>query len=146
MRHCAQEPELDDAQNFSILQPGSSVATALSEGESKRKHVMILEVMGEQWRTVKIALRTVRPFVFESVRLDLGLLRLSDAHRGMRHPGLSSLSVVHCLFGPFGCSLDPPNELEVHKAVNSASMHADCAGGPGGPQPRGARGEHSSST
>ena len=95
MRHCAQEPELDDARNFSILQPGSSVATALSEGESRRKHVMILEVMGEQWRTVKIALRTVRPFVFESVRLGLGLLCLSDAHRGMCLPCVSSLSVVH---------------------------------------------------
>ena len=65
---CAQEPSLDDSKNFSILQPGSSVATALSEGESKRKHVVLLEVMGEQWRTVKVALRTVRPFLFESVR------------------------------------------------------------------------------
>ena len=44
------------------------MATALSEGESKRKHVVLLEVMGEQWRTVKVALRTVRPFLFESVR------------------------------------------------------------------------------
>ncbi len=66
--HSAQEPSLDDSKNFSILQPGSSVATALSEGESKRKHVVLLEVMGEQWRTVKVALRTVRPFLFESVR------------------------------------------------------------------------------
>ena len=65
---CAQEPSLDDSKNFSILQPGSSVATALSEGESKRKHVVLLEIMGEQWRTVKVALRTVRPFLFESVR------------------------------------------------------------------------------
>ena len=67
--HVSQEPELEEekAQNFSILQPGSSVATALSEGESKRKHIMVLEVMGEQWRTIKVALKTVRPFVFESV-------------------------------------------------------------------------------
>ena len=64
-----QEPELEEekARNFSILQPGSSVATALSEGESKRKHIMVLEIMGEQWRTIKVALKTVRPFVFESV-------------------------------------------------------------------------------
>ena len=67
--HVLQEPELEEekARNFSILQPGSSVATALSEGESKRKHVMVLEIMGEQWRTIKIALKTVRPFAFESV-------------------------------------------------------------------------------
>ena len=64
-----QEPELEEekARNFSILQPGSSVATALSEGESKRKHIMVLEILGEQWRTIKVALKTVRPFVFESV-------------------------------------------------------------------------------
>ena len=67
--HALQEPELEEekARNFSILQPGSSVATALSEGESKRKHIMVLEIMGEQWRTIKVALKTVRPFVFESV-------------------------------------------------------------------------------
>ena len=52
------------------------MATALSEGESKRKHVVLLEVMGEQWRTVKVALRTVRPFLFESVRLHNPLLAL----------------------------------------------------------------------
>lgn len=107
---------------FSVLQPGSSVATALSEGESRRKHIVMLEVLGQnvrcrtglagsrglssegwfrfggrvhggvgivtfgwnsrlaggstfhardgmQWRTVKLPLRTVRPFVFESVSL-----------------------------------------------------------------------------
>ncbi|CAK0786238.1 hypothetical protein CVIRNUC_009451 [Coccomyxa viridis] len=67
----AWEPELEEekARNFSILQPGSSVATALSEGESKRKHIMVLEILGEQWRTIKVALKTVRPFVFESIVL-----------------------------------------------------------------------------
>ena len=74
--HVLQEPELEEekARNFSILQPGSSVATALSEGESRRKHVMVLEIMGEQWRTIKVALKTVRPFVFESVSRHDALL------------------------------------------------------------------------
>ena len=54
---------------FSVLQPGSSVATALSEGESKKKHVFMLEMRGGKWRTVKIPLETVRPFVFDSVVL-----------------------------------------------------------------------------
>jgi len=51
------------------MQPGSSVATALSEGESKRKHVVLLEVQGMNWRTIKFPLETVRPFVFGSVAL-----------------------------------------------------------------------------
>lgn len=53
---------------FNIIQPGSSVATALSEGESKKKHVVLLEIMGEQYRTTNQALESVRPFVHESVR------------------------------------------------------------------------------
>lgn len=55
---------------FSVLQPGSSVATALSEGESRKKHVFLLEIRQKKWRTVKIPLETVRPFVFDSVALS----------------------------------------------------------------------------
>lgn len=54
---------------FSVMQPGSSVATALSEGESKKKHVFMLEMKRGKWRTVKIPLETVRPFTFDSVVL-----------------------------------------------------------------------------
>lgn len=54
---------------FSVLQPGSSVATALSEGESRPKHVQLLEMMGDHFRLVKLPLTTVRPFVFDSVRV-----------------------------------------------------------------------------
>jgi len=60
-------------KDYVIIQPGSSVATALSEGESKPKHVVILEVTGQhskpKWRTEKHRLETVRPFFFESVVL-----------------------------------------------------------------------------
>ena len=52
---------------FSVCQPGSSVATALSEGEAKRKHCYLLEVKADQYRLVSQRLDTVRPFVFESV-------------------------------------------------------------------------------
>ncbi|EFJ52429.1 hypothetical protein VOLCADRAFT_55838, partial [Volvox carteri f. nagariensis] len=52
-----------------IVQPGSSVATALSEGESRPKHALLLEVKGTNFRLQKFRLRTVRPFEFESVAL-----------------------------------------------------------------------------
>lgn len=55
---------------FSVLQPGSSVATALSDGESKKKHVFVLEIREKKWRTIKIPLETVRPFIFDSVTLS----------------------------------------------------------------------------
>lgn len=68
---CLADPweSIEGDGRFSVMQPGSSVATALSEGESKRKHVVMLEVLGHQWRTSKLPLETVRPFVFESVAL-----------------------------------------------------------------------------
>lgn len=34
---------------FHISQPGSSVATSLIEGESKEKHVLLLEIKVESW-------------------------------------------------------------------------------------------------
>lgn len=43
------------------------MATALSEGESKKKHVVLLEILGEQYRTVNLPLYSVRPFIHESV-------------------------------------------------------------------------------
>ncbi len=75
----AQAAESD--KSFSILQPGSSVATALSEGEAKKKHVVILEILGEQWRTFKFPLRTVRPFTFDQVCPCLHLPHHHAMHR-----------------------------------------------------------------
>ncbi|GIL78160.1 hypothetical protein Vretimale_7536 [Volvox reticuliferus] len=52
-----------------IVQPGSTVATALSEGESRPKHSLLLEVKGTNFRLQKFRLRSVRPFEFETVAL-----------------------------------------------------------------------------
>ncbi len=54
--------------DFEVLQPGSTVATALTEGEAKRKHAFLLEMLDDKFRTVKLPLETVRPFVYEAVR------------------------------------------------------------------------------
>ncbi|RMZ55726.1 hypothetical protein APUTEX25_005767 [Auxenochlorella protothecoides] len=68
---CLADPwdSVETGGAFSVLQPGSSVATALSEGEAKRKHVVVLEIMGHHWRTIKHPLETVRRFEFETVVL-----------------------------------------------------------------------------
>ncbi|XP_015161502.1 double-strand break repair protein MRE11 isoform X2 [Solanum tuberosum] len=54
---------------FHITQPGSSVATSLIEGESKQKHVLLLEIKGNQYRPTKIPLNSVRPFEYTEVVL-----------------------------------------------------------------------------
>jgi double-strand break repair protein MRE11 len=68
---CIADPweSIEGGGKFSVMQPGSSVATALSEGESKRKHIVLVEIMGQSWRTIKFPLETVRPFAFDSVVL-----------------------------------------------------------------------------
>ncbi len=54
---------------FYITQPGSSVATSLSEGESKKKHIGLLEIHKEEFRLKPIPLNSVRPFVMASIAL-----------------------------------------------------------------------------
>ena len=41
---CRIEPEWNGIQNFYVSQPGSSIATSLSEGEMAQKHVGLLQV------------------------------------------------------------------------------------------------------
>lgn len=73
---CKDETEdLRNPDNFAsgkmakVLQPGSSVVTSLSEGESRRKHMFLIEVKGINYRLVKYPFDTIRPFVFEQVVL-----------------------------------------------------------------------------
>lgn len=65
----ACEPTSCPQRGFTVCQPGSSVATSLSEGETRGKHVVILEVTGRAMHLVPVPLRTVRPFVMRDVAL-----------------------------------------------------------------------------
>ncbi|GKV42529.1 hypothetical protein SLEP1_g49922 [Rubroshorea leprosula] len=66
---CLIDPQEVSGMGFHITQPGSSVATSLIEGESKQKHVLLLEVKGNQYRPTKIPLTSVRPFEYKEVVL-----------------------------------------------------------------------------
>ncbi|CAO1416975.1 unnamed protein product [Diamesa serratosioi] len=67
---CRIMPEQNGTTGVFISQPGSSVATSLSEGESIDKHCGILKIHKKEFEMIPIKLKTVRPFVFESVDLD----------------------------------------------------------------------------
>ncbi|CAO1377706.1 unnamed protein product [Diamesa hyperborea] len=67
---CRILPEQNGKTGVFISQPGSSVATSLSEGESIEKHCGILLIHKKEFDMIPIKLKTVRPFVFESVDLD----------------------------------------------------------------------------
>ncbi|GLT74748.1 hypothetical protein SLA2020_465260 [Shorea laevis] len=66
---CLIDPQEVSGMGFHITQPGSSVATSLIEGESKQKHVLLLEIKGNQYRPTKIPLTSVRPFEYKEVVL-----------------------------------------------------------------------------
>lgn len=66
---CRITPEPVADKEYHIVQPGSSVATSLADGEAIEKHVGLLEVQGKEYNLTPISLRTVRPFVLGSVVL-----------------------------------------------------------------------------
>lgn len=75
----ACEPTTCPQRGFTVCQPGSSVATSLSEGETRGKHVVILEVTGKQMRLLPVPLSSVRPFVMRDIALREATPRL-DTH------------------------------------------------------------------
>ncbi|KOX68243.1 Double-strand break repair protein MRE11 [Melipona quadrifasciata] len=64
---CRITPEHIPETTYYISQPGSSIATSLSEGESKPKHIGILSVNKTQFKLQSVKLQTVRPFVFDNL-------------------------------------------------------------------------------
>lgn len=52
-----------------ISQPGSTVATSLSEGEMALKHAVLLQVYQSNYSVTPVPLRTVRPFRLEHINL-----------------------------------------------------------------------------
>ncbi|KAJ7151408.1 Mre11 DNA-binding presumed domain-containing protein [Mycena crocata] len=67
---CRIVPEPVAGKQYYISQPGSSVATSLADGEALEKHVALLQIQNKEFEMTPIPLRTVRPFVIESVVLS----------------------------------------------------------------------------
>lgn len=63
------KPEEIGGNKFSLLQLGSSVATSLSEGESKQKFIGLLEISNDTFQYTPIKLETVRPMIFKTIDL-----------------------------------------------------------------------------
>ncbi|EWC45692.1 double-strand break repair protein mus-23 [Drechslerella stenobrocha 248] len=66
---CLIEPRVNPEMGFSVIQPGSSVATSLCASEAVAKHVAILSVTGKQFDVEPIRLKTVRPFKMKEIVL-----------------------------------------------------------------------------
>ncbi|CAN8301931.1 unnamed protein product [Cochlearia groenlandica] len=83
---CLIDPQEVSGMGFHITQPGSSVATSLIDGESKPKHVLLLEIKGNQYRPTKIPLTSVRPFEYTEIILkDEGDIDPNDQNSILEH-------------------------------------------------------------
>lgn len=57
-------------KNFFVLQPGSSIATSLIASESLQKHVILLEIKNNTFKTTPIPLLSPRIFIHDHIVLD----------------------------------------------------------------------------
>ncbi|RMD43795.1 hypothetical protein DV735_g1365, partial [Chaetothyriales sp. CBS 134920] len=67
---CCIEPKHNPEMDFKVIQPGSSIATSLSAGETIPKHVTILSITGREFKSEPIRLKSVRPFVYRDIVLS----------------------------------------------------------------------------
>lgn len=67
---CLINPAESLVGTFRITQPGSSVATSLTMGEARRKHVGVLDIRGQQFRLKPVPLESVRSFALGDASLS----------------------------------------------------------------------------
>ncbi|KAK7865582.1 hypothetical protein R5R35_010113 [Gryllus longicercus] len=75
---CLIHADWNSTQDFRITQPGSPVATSLCEGEAAPKHVGILKINKKKFHLQPIPLKTVRPFVMDTISLTKSRINLNS--------------------------------------------------------------------
>ncbi|KAL9655012.1 hypothetical protein ABK040_008796 [Willaertia magna] len=55
---------------FDVMQPGSSIVTSYTPQEGKTKKVAIIEIYKDQYRTIPLPLKSVRPYIFDTITLS----------------------------------------------------------------------------
>lgn len=60
----------ETSNSFHLMQPGSSIVTSLTQGESLPKHITLLEVDGDNFRVTPIPLKTSRPLIYHELSLE----------------------------------------------------------------------------
>jgi double-strand break repair protein MRE11 len=67
---CLIDPMENVTKNFFVTQPGSTIATSLSEGETREKHCALLLIHEKNFKIKKIRLETVRQFYMDEIVLS----------------------------------------------------------------------------
>ncbi|POY75253.1 double-strand break repair protein MRE11 [Rhodotorula taiwanensis] len=122
---------------YYISQPGSSIATSLSKGESIPKHVGLIQIQGKEFEFKPIRLRSVRPFIFE----DLVLSTYHDKQTDDRKKLNSKVAVNKYLKAKVNELIDRANQEwdELHQDEEGQErllplirLRVDYSGGPDG--------------
>lgn len=88
---CQISPMFNSEQDFYVIQPGSSVVTQLSEGETADKHVALMQVKpGRNFNITPIPLKSTRPFIMRD-------LVLSDSKIDSFHPKVNEKVEKYCV-------------------------------------------------
>jgi double-strand break repair protein MRE11 len=77
---CKIDPVWNSLQEFFVTQPGSSIATSMSQGEMEQKYVGILNIRGKEMKLEKIPLESVRQFYFEDIVMQETSLEPGDTN------------------------------------------------------------------
>jgi double-strand break repair protein MRE11 len=67
---CFINPRTTENRGYVIYQPGSSVATSLTEGEAREKHMFLLEIRRVAYKMTPIPFKTTRKVVFKNIELS----------------------------------------------------------------------------
>ncbi|OMJ77611.1 hypothetical protein SteCoe_22784 [Stentor coeruleus] len=66
---CYTVPRTTENRGYVIYQPGSSVATSLTDGEAREKHMFLLEIRRVAYKVTPIPFKTTRKVLFKSLEL-----------------------------------------------------------------------------
>ena len=75
---CWADPIRNTSTGFNVIQPGSSVATQLTFGEARPKHIVMMDIKQKSFKVHKFPLQTVRPFYIEDFIHSLYDLNVGD--------------------------------------------------------------------
>jgi len=94
---CLIDPVKNVQKNFYVTQPGSTVATSLSEGETREKHCAVVTIFKDNFQIKKIPLDTVRQFYMDEIVLSETAINSGDPDATRKVENYCTEKVQHLL-------------------------------------------------
>lgn len=84
----------DTDKGFFVMQPGSTVATAISKEETGKKYCGILTIREKNFKLRKIELKTTRQVILEDLELDDSIFPAKIARTTVRQPNMPDEELI----------------------------------------------------